>query len=389
MGGEKRGFYMSCLTFGLYEYDATDDDIAVFLDKCAEAGVRRLLACFYRDCVSDRFGTMVEGAHKRGMEILGYRAIGNMGSRDLLYHSNVGEPWPPKVWGYALTYPGCWTRTREDRTWLEYDFRHPLGQRGYLDFSSAVARVYERSKALELVEGYGVDGFQIEWIASPPPPGQPAKDRAHTIEACLDEQGYWAYGYDKVVVERFKSEYGEDPRELPGDDERWVDLRCSFVTDYVRDMKADLVRANHKVEISAQAVSGVFTSRKAGRQVNFDWGTWVDEGLIDAVYPRYPAHYPKLRLAYDEETIGKIRLEVASLKETLGDKASLMAGLLLPTYSQFTRELTTPGKAAQALRKAVQATVEGGADMVGIYRADRFDALGLWPYLKELTQLVS
>ena len=334
---------------------------------------------------------MIDGAHERGMEVMAYRSIGASGFRRKIYHVNLDEAEPePLITEFAERYhPRSWTRTREGKTWLDYGAGHMLGSVGYLNFHNRAARVYERRMALEFVEGFGADGFQLEWIASPRPSDDPDMERKHTIDQCLDEKGYWAYGYDEEAIEDFKEKYGEDPRLLPSDDERWVQFRCEGLNQFVRELKEDLSRVGRKLEISAQGVSGVFRSREAGRQVNFDWGTWLDEGLIDAVYPRFPAHYPKLKLAFDEDTNRVIHSQVAMLKEALGGKASLMAGLLLPTYSFLTKELTSPKEAAAALERAVDAAVTGGADWVGIYRADRLDALGLWPHLRNLTRLLS
>ena len=389
MRKNRGGFYLFSAVLGLHYCTATKDDIDFFLDRCGEGGVRRIVTGTVPDQpMPHNFGYLIEGGHKRGMEMMSYIAIGWQGHWEWIYHSNVGEPLPePVLTPFIKKHPEAWTRTREGRIWLAYDYRHMLGTLGYMNFYNAEARQCEQERALELVS-YGLDGFQLEWVASPRPPSDPEKGKGkHTIDWCLDENGYWGFGYDEEAIEGFKAKYGEDPRQVPSYDERWVDFRCESVTQYVREMKGVLDKTGRDLEISAQGVSGIFRSPEAGRQVNFDWATWAKEGLIDAVYPRWPAKYPKLHLAYDEETVANMGPEVAGLKKILGDRCDLMAGLLLPTYSQLTRELVSPDKAAGMLEAAVQGCVDNGADMVGIYRTDRFHALGLWPYLKNLTRI--
>jgi uncharacterized lipoprotein YddW (UPF0748 family) len=205
----------------------------------------------------------------------------------------------------------------------------------------------------------------------------------------MDENGQFGFLYDEREIEEFKAQHGEDPRKLPSNDPRWVAYRTKYVTQHVRELREALNRTGRKLEFSAQGVSGIFRSGDAGRQVAFDWECWVDEGLIDAIYPRWPAQYPRLKLAYTDEVVAQMGREIAATNKQVEGRAKLMAGLLLPTYSFLSKEMIDPKEAAAALESAVQTAVESGADMVGIYRADRFDALGLWPHLKRLTAAAS
>lgn len=92
--------------------------------------------------------------------------------------------------------------------------------------------------------------------------------------------------FEEPFVEAFQKEYGEDPRELPIDDERVISLKCRFMTDFVRELRAALDEATGKdrTAIHARCHFTMYDSRLLGE----DLLAWAKEGLVKAVisYPQ-------------------------------------------------------------------------------------------------------
>ena len=62
--------------------------------------------------------------------------------------------------------------------------------------------------------GYGVDGVGLLYNRRPP-----------LLE------------YEPPIVDGFKAEYGEDPRELPDDDPRWLRYRARTLTQFMHEVR--------------------------------------------------------------------------------------------------------------------------------------------------------
>ena len=54
----------------------------------------------------------------------------------------------------------------------------------------------------------------------------------------FDSDGYYEMGYDTCMVEAFKAETGRNPWKIPNNDSQWLAFRASFVTDYMRRIRA-------------------------------------------------------------------------------------------------------------------------------------------------------
>ena len=378
---------------GLYHCAASDADILGFLDHCSAAGVTRLATGIdsTQDGPSARFGLMAREAQARGIKVVAYLGIGWGGDwrwRDT-GHSSLGEPWPdPDLSSLARRRPDLFSRTREGKIWLEYGWQSNLGKMGILNLAAKDVRAFDTTRLVHVLTTYGLDGVQVVWVPSPRPPDNQEPNRSHTVDWLLGEDGYWAYGYEPETISLFRERYGLDPRTLPTSDERWVEMRCEAVMDSIRELRVALNATGHPCEFSVQGVSGIFGSPEAGRRVNFDWSKMLDEGLIDAIYPRYPANYPLLKLAFDRHTIECMCEDIIRLQETVNGRAKLYVGLLLPTYANMTREIVEPHDAAQAILRAIEAVVSTGMHRVGFYCGHRFQTLGLWPYAREMSDVV-
>jgi hypothetical protein len=110
--------------------------------------------------------------------------------------------------------------------------------------------------------------------------------------------------YEEPVVRTFRERYGEDPRQLPEDDPRWIEHAAGFVTQFVREVRA-LVN-----EFPGRALGVSFFGcptrydRRFKDEKDFgstqyrvipggfdpiaytcDVKTWAREGLVDLVLP--------------------------------------------------------------------------------------------------------
>ena len=93
--------------------------------------------------------------------------------------------------------------------------------------------------------------------------------------------------YEAPLVEGFKREFGEDPRELDERDPRWLQYRCSVLTQLMRDLRERLDALGQRQGRSKRLNLGVwvFGSEKENLFYGMDVRTWIEEGLIDTVIP--------------------------------------------------------------------------------------------------------
>ena len=91
--------------------------------------------------------------------------------------------------------------------------------------------------------------------------------------------------YEQPVVDGFQQRYGEDPRELPEDDPRWLEYRASRLTEFMKRLRQEMDRLGEqlgrRVQISAYVLDNVL--------LNLEWGLDVAacarEGVVDFVMP--------------------------------------------------------------------------------------------------------
>ena len=119
---------------------------------------------------------------------------------------------------------------------------------------------------------YGVDGIFLDFMRKPP-----------------------IVGWEPAALDSFKAQYGEDPRHHDGPREDWIHEwmahQCSFVTQFMRDLRASLdevgrelgrrvpvaVHVPGKWHFGLSVLSSYFSA--------LDVATWAREGLIDIVAP--------------------------------------------------------------------------------------------------------
>ena len=92
--------------------------------------------------------------------------------------------------------------------------------------------------------------------------------------------------YERPLVEGFKSEYGDDPRQLDETDPRWLSYRAKILTQFHREVREamDAVaseQGRRKIEVTAVVMS----SEQENLSNGMDLKAWVEEELVDTIVP--------------------------------------------------------------------------------------------------------
>lgn len=94
--------------------------------------------------------------------------------------------------------------------------------------------------------------------------------------------------YEQPVIESFRAQYGEDPRQIPSDDPRWLQHSADYVTGFLREVRR-LVN-----EKPGRMLAVTFWGGPTRFDPNHDYDplrystdvtTWIEEGLVDYLFP--------------------------------------------------------------------------------------------------------
>jgi hypothetical protein len=89
------------------------------------------------------------------------------------------------------------------------------------------------------------------------------------------------FGYEEPLLNAFRAQYGQDPRQLAADDPRWLQLRGDIMTGFVREVRTILndagKRKGRHLGLSARV------DWKQYRDWGCDIETWMKVGLLDYV----------------------------------------------------------------------------------------------------------
>ena len=92
--------------------------------------------------------------------------------------------------------------------------------------------------------------------------------------------------YEPPVVDGFKAEYGEDPRNIEENDPRWLTYRARTLTQFhreVREAMDDEARKQGRRKIEVSAI--VMRDEQENLMNAMDLKAWIDEGLVDTIIP--------------------------------------------------------------------------------------------------------
>ena len=93
--------------------------------------------------------------------------------------------------------------------------------------------------------------------------------------------------YEAPVVEGFKTEYGDDPRQIDENDPRWLTYRARTLTQFMREVRQAMDEAaeqrgrDRPLEISAV----VMGSLEENLVNAIDLKAWIEAGVIDVIMP--------------------------------------------------------------------------------------------------------
>jgi len=162
---------------------------------------------------------------------------------------------------------------------------------GYYKFLSPVVpgvKEYIKQKIQSYCEVEGLDGISIDYnryvdVVLPTtlwPKYNIVQDREYPA---------WDYGYHPIAIEKFKKQYGYDPRAQkdPSKDLKWRQFRCDQITD-IANMIAEVVHSHGKT----MAASPFPTPKMASRMVRQDWGKWKLDVVFPMVYSNFYTEDP-------------------------------------------------------------------------------------------------
>jgi len=207
----------------------------------------------------------------------------------------------------------------------------------------------------------GARAFRVDHIVT-----QVQEQGAHGV--MLDYIRYLGtdYGYDPIIIDGFMQKYGLNPLELPQTDQRWMQYRADFITDFIVELRQKLAVQvpDRHVELSVYLSGddpepGVYLTGAMQ-----DWVTWARMGIVDMVH-----------VAWYTRDFDQIYTAVRRVRGTVPDRVKVNSFIAC-----YGGNLNTPA----LLRKGFEASVAAGADMVTVYRIDAINELKLWGALGEI-----
>jgi hypothetical protein len=92
--------------------------------------------------------------------------------------------------------------------------------------------------------------------------------------------------YERPLVDGFREQFGQDPRDLDDEDPRWLQYRGEVMTHFLRDVRREVDEiaaelGRKRLELSAV----VMPNGPANTFYGLDVATWAREGLLDVLIP--------------------------------------------------------------------------------------------------------
>jgi hypothetical protein len=205
-------------------------------------------------------------------------------------------------WGWRSEF----SKAHPEFRWVRRDGTPYKSQ---LSFAFPEVRKYKLALIEELVSNYDLDGLFLDWIRT-----GDVRDNPQT-----DAKGVANSGYEVPNVEAFKAKFGEDPRQVPNDDDRLVRLRAEPQTEFMREVREHVAkRAKHGKRVPVAVMVGHPWHYRGLldpidgnlRGLLLDVATWAKEGLMDSAiaagYYRPGGDAAKAYRALVAETQGKV-----------------------------------------------------------------------------------
>lgn len=259
----------------------------------------------------DVLGAFVEECHARQMELHVWMPV--------FYNTHTGSPHIQK---------SVWYKNPEWRSINNSGKDEPVHDgtsHRYLNPAHPEVQAFLLETYHYIFETYDIDGFEMDYIR-------------------YRERGGDDYGYDDMTVNGFREKYGITPvyDERASYWKNWVQYRCDFVTDFVRQMRELVDRVAPDVLLCADVMSE-FSAKDSHYQ---DYVLWAEKGWIDLLKP----------MTYSEGAIKRLNQHV-----TIMDGKYVAAGIA-----------SFEGYSNQAIANHVVMTRENGADGVMFFESVAF-----------------
>ena len=180
--------------------------------------------------------------------------------------------------------------------------------------------------------------------------------------------------YEPSLVEGFRGEYGEDPRQIDEHDPRWLLYRARTLTQFMREVREAMDEAGlaqdrgKRLEVSAV----VMGSLEENLFHAIDLKAWVEEGLIDTIMP-----YSSFEDLESMEEAWTDPADIAPFVSITKGTACKLAPNIMP------RQLSP-----EAIRKRAAALYDAGVDHIFLWDADvlqpRSNSAGSWNVFRRL-----
>ncbi|MDE0298104.1 MAG: family 10 glycosylhydrolase [Candidatus Poribacteria bacterium] len=370
--------------------------------KCAQVGVRKIISTFYEGVLTshewlrcrkstgaadieyygqypgaesrDLLLNLSQEAHRSGVEVHPYSLVAIAGvwsgSRRTVPRTIIPDGRIPR---FAVEHPEYMSRGRDGRSWLDWEVGEPvLGYDiGYMSLAYPEVREYVIAGLVAYAREFAADGVQLEFV-----------------QVLAEGEEVWPLGYDAPAIAHYTESHGSDPREIGNDDEPWTRLRAGYYTQLMRELREEFSSLGRNVEISV-ATEGVWSAPDGAYKLMLDWPAWVDEGLVDALHPRFwiiDPHYP---LSYPNSETGswyvepaRIEKEIATVKEVVGEKCEIYGTVLGKNGGGG----IPVGEFVERTVAAAKAMIEAGSDGFGIYADDHLmSETKFWDALRQIS----
>lgn len=162
-------------------------------------------------------------------------------------------PVPEDEWNSGGVYdrhPEWRGRDRQNRPTPRLSYAYPEVRQVALQFLG------------EVLDAYPVDGVCMAYNRRPP-----------LVE------------YEAPVVEGFRRQYGQDPRQLDDRDPRWLKHRAGVLTGFMREVRRLLDEAGRKRNRRMELTAIVAGSERENLFFAMDVEDWIRQGVVDTLVP--------------------------------------------------------------------------------------------------------
>ena len=248
----------------------------------------------------------------RGIELHAWMSVYRVG------HDASGNPSA----GVAVKKPEWRIISKDGADYVENEF----GRSHFLNPALPEVKEFLLSVYEYILTTYPINGLQLDYIRYPENSGND-------------------YGYDEYTCSLYIAQTGVDPMTVSKGDSNWSDwcaFRAGFVTEMVRSVSELVDRVRPDVYLTCDVRPDFDNAPTAAMQ---DTETWVNEGLIDGIFP----------MAYGEDAAERY---TGSAVAAAGDGSFVVVGLSDYGIGIF--------------KEQILQTREGGADGVAFFSYSQY-----------------